>query len=74
MLQGLYKNEFEPRFPFTRTPGVMTGRDFLSQRGWNDDEGEKLTKWECLGILWIFAGMWIALGQWALVHKRHGTR
>lgn len=38
MLQGLYKNEYEPRGAITDTPGVSRGRDFLALRGWNDDE------------------------------------
>jgi hypothetical protein len=74
LLQGLYKNEFEPRMSFTNTPGITSGRELLSTYGWNDDEGEELTKWECVGIVWIYAFMWFAIGQWALINKRHGTR
>ena len=73
MLQGLYKNEFEPRV-FTNTPGITTGDQFLSLRSWGDAEGEHITKWECLGLLWVFVAMWFSIGQWALVNKRHGTR
>jgi hypothetical protein len=37
-------------------------------------QGEQLTKWECVGILWTFGFMWIVIGQWAMMHIRHGTR
>jgi hypothetical protein len=73
-LQGLNKNEFAERHNITNTKGLTNGRQFLAQRGWNDDEGEKLDKWACVGIVWVFALMWVAIGQWAFINKRHGSR
>ena len=73
-MQGAFKNEFEGR-QFTSTdadtpPIYLTGDEQLSQFGW--DGG--LDKWECLVIAAVFAASWMAVGQFALVFIRHGSR
>jgi ABC-type multidrug transport system ATPase subunit/ABC-type multidrug transport system permease subunit len=74
VMQGAFKNEFEGR-QFTSTdadtpPIYLTGDEQLSQFGW--DGG--LDKWECLVIAAVFAASWMAVGQFALVFIRHGSR